>query len=317
MLSCTSLIAATTEMITDFSGQKTQVTHQTETLKNVKLHVVTAGPIDGEPVILLHGYPDFWYGWKNQIVALAKAGYQVIAPDMRGYNKSEKPKHIKDYNIDKVVADILELSEKLHPGEKVNLVGHDWGAIISWYTVYKKPAKFKRLFIFNVPHPGQINEVFTKPFLYKKQVFSMSWYIWFFHIPILPEFIGKRLLGYEKSFKQVFTSTMVHKEMITDADKDRYIKAWRQKSAARSSINYYRANFIKMIRQAPPVWNFKLPVFFTFGMQDSALQAELYVETIGKYVPGVHVYKIPDSSHFVQLDTPKKVNDILLKGLLY
>jgi epoxide hydrolase 4 len=92
----------------------------------IKLHVVMAGPEDGQPVILLHGFPEFWYGWRKQIPALAKAGYRVIVPDQRGYNLSDKPRGVKSYHIDMLVGDILGLIEALGY-QKVNLIGHDWG----------------------------------------------------------------------------------------------------------------------------------------------------------------------------------------------
>ena len=120
---------------------------------NIRLHTVMAGPKSGPPVILLHGFPEFWRGWGKQLPALVEAGCRVIIPDQRGYNLSDKPKGAKYYGVDMLVDDIIGLIDALEY-EKVNLVGHDWGAVVAWTLAIKYPERLHKLSIMNVPHPA-------------------------------------------------------------------------------------------------------------------------------------------------------------------
>ena len=119
----------------------------------VRLHVVTAGPKDGKPVILLHGFPEFWYGWRRQIPALAAAGLRVIVPDQRGYNLSDKPKEIEQYRVKHMVADLAALADRLSPGRPFVLAGHDWGASVAYAYAFSRPERLTHLVIANGPHP--------------------------------------------------------------------------------------------------------------------------------------------------------------------
>jgi pimeloyl-ACP methyl ester carboxylesterase len=130
-----------------------ELEHSTIETNGIQLHVVQAGPKSGVPVVLLHGFPEFWYGWRKQIPALVEAGCRVIVPDQRGYNLSDKPKGIKSYGVFTLVDDIIGLIDALGY-EKVNLVGHDWGAVVAWTLAIKYPERLQRLSIMNVPHPA-------------------------------------------------------------------------------------------------------------------------------------------------------------------
>jgi pimeloyl-ACP methyl ester carboxylesterase len=129
-----------------------ELEHDYVQTNEIRLHVVQAGPRSGIPIVFLHGFPEFWYGWKKQIPTLAEAGFRVIVPDQRGYNLSDKPKGIRNYRLDELVKDIVGLIDSLEY-EKVNLVGHDWGAIVAWTLAYQHPKRLQRLSILNVPHP--------------------------------------------------------------------------------------------------------------------------------------------------------------------
>lgn len=126
-------------------------THHTETINGIRLHWVEQG--QGPVILLLHGFPEFWYSWRHQIDPLAAAGFRVIAPDMRGYNESAKPGDIDEYRIDRLTADIAALINRVSPSGKVVLVGHDWGGLVAWYTAMAHPDLLDRLVIFNCPHP--------------------------------------------------------------------------------------------------------------------------------------------------------------------
>ena len=146
----------------------------------IKLHVVHAGPEDGPVVILLHGFPEFWYGWRKQIPFLAKSGFRVLTPDQRGYNLSDKPAGIRAYHLDQLAADIIGLA----PVEgKITLVGHDWGAFVAWWIAMKYGNRLQKMVILNAPHPVVMRRNLLKNKIQRKK----SWYIFYFQLPWLPE----------------------------------------------------------------------------------------------------------------------------------
>ena len=183
--------------------------------------------------MLLHGFPEFWYGWRKQIPALAEAGCRVIVPDQRGYNLSDKPKGIKAYCIDTLVEDIVGLIDALDY-EKVNLVGHDWGALVAWMLAIKHPERLHRLGIINVPHPAVMKRFLQRDF----EQMRRSLYALFFQLPWLPEMslrIGNwsgASLGLRRSGKP---------NAFTDEDIEKYKEAWSQPGAMTAMLNWYRA----------------------------------------------------------------------------
>src|SRR5579872_3113991 len=150
----------------------------------VSLHVAEAGPADGPAVILLHGFPEFWFCWRHQIDALAGAGFHVIAPDQRGYNLSDKPKAISDYDLDPLAADISGLASALGLRD-YSLVGHDWGAAVAWWVAQKNPSGLRRLTIMNAPHPALWRRAMDQDPVQRK----LSRYVRLLGIPVLPEMI--------------------------------------------------------------------------------------------------------------------------------
>ena len=148
----------------------------------IRLHIVQAGPKSGVPIVLLHGFPEFWYGWRKQIPALVEAGCRVIVPDQRGYNLSDKPKGVRNYGIYALVDDIVGLIDAMEY-EKVNLVGHDWGAVVGWMMANKYPERLHRLGIMNVPHPAVMKRFLQRDLDQMRR----SWYVFFFQLPWLPE----------------------------------------------------------------------------------------------------------------------------------
>ena len=151
---------------------------------DVKLHYVEAG--SGPLVVLLHGFPAFWYSWSKQIAPLVKAGFRVVAPDLRGYNLSSKPGAFTDYTADKPAADIRGLIRELG-ADSATVVGHDWGGSIAWTMAMNYPQVVDRLVILNAAHPRKLNEGLKKPSQLKK-----SWYFFYFQFPGLPERRARR-----------------------------------------------------------------------------------------------------------------------------
>ena len=148
-------------------------------LGDVRLHYVEAG--EGPLVLLLHGFPQFWYQWRHQVPALVEAGFRVVAPDMRGYNLSDKPPGVRPYRLELLARDVKRLILACGEG-KADVVGHDWGAIAAWIAAMRYPGRVGRLAILNVPHPARFPEGLLSP----RQLLRSS-YVFFFQIPRLPE----------------------------------------------------------------------------------------------------------------------------------
>src|SRR5947209_404142 len=200
-------------------------------LTEARLHYVEAG--DGPPVVLLHGFPEFWYSWRHQIPALAAAGFRVIAPDLRGYNLSSKPAEVSAYEPRRLAGDVAELIAE-RGASRAGLAGHDWGAAVAWITAMAHPQVVERLAILNVPHPRRMLEALSRP---GKQL-GRSWYMFFFQLPWLPE-EGVRA-GDWLAFRRGFEHD-ARPGAFTPPDIARYREAWSQPGAATATINWYRA----------------------------------------------------------------------------
>ena len=201
---------------------------------SVKLHYAKAG--DGDKlVVLLHGFPEFWYSWRHQLVALSDE-YTVVAPDMRGYNLSDKPKDVSEYEVDNLVDDVIGLIR--HFGhEQAAVIGHDWGAGVAWAVASKHPEYVWKLACLQVPPPSIWKKNQTL-----KQFFA-SWYMFFFQLPRLPEWLLSKN-DYAKLAISLKTKT-VKRGVFSDEDVIEYKKSWSQPGALTSSLNYYRANYHK------------------------------------------------------------------------
>ena len=274
--------------------------HSYAQANGIKIHYVEQGT--GKLVILLHGFPEFWYGWKNQIPELAKK-YRVVAPDMRGYNLSDKPKKVSDYTMEILAKDIADLITALGEKEAL-LVGHDWGAAVAWSVAAWYPEKVTKLAILNVPHPAKMKQAFEG---FNLQQWKKSWYIFFFQLPLFPE----KIVGTEKFFRQTFSKMGINKNAFSKYDIDQYVEAYKQPGAIKSTIAYYRAAF-RSIFSAKSLPKINAPVLMLWGEQDTALGKELTYNT-QQYCQGdFEIFYDATSGHFVQHDNPKWVNEKLV-----
>jgi pimeloyl-ACP methyl ester carboxylesterase len=297
-------------------GQQVPVEHHYLDAGAIRLHYVTAGPEDGHTVVLLHGFPEFWYGWHNQIVALAQHGYRVVVPDLRGFGASSKPEGKDNYTIAQVALDVVALLHSISPGEKVTLVGHDWGGSAAFRIAYDEPASLDRLFILNIPHPNQIKDVTRDPLHHIPEAIGMV-YIGAFLPKGQPEFLFKDVLGFQHSYELFVYNPMVHKENVSALDRELLFESWRQPGVLTAATNYYRVNFSFPQTFPDRALPATLPVVLIFGMKDifmSPSYAER-IEACTVCAENLKVYRIPDASHFVQSDVPSQVNEILLKHL--
>jgi epoxide hydrolase 4 len=272
----------------------------------IRLHVVQAGPKSGVPVLLLHGFPEFWYGWRKQIPALVEAGCRVIVPDQRGYNLSDKPKDVKSYEAYTLVDDIIGLIDALEY-EKVNLVGHDWGAGVAWLLANKYPERLHHLSIMNVPHPAVMRRFLRRDL----EQLRRSWYIFFFQLPWLPE-AGMRADNWRGAERALRGSGKIH--TFTNEDVEKYKEAWSQPGAMTAMINWYRA----AVRYQPPVPtepHIKVPTLMMWGMQDAALSHRMARPSMD-YVEEGNLILFPEATHWVHLDAAEEVNHYLLDFVL-
>ncbi len=260
-------------------------------VNDLKLHVMIAG--SGKPVLLLHGFPDFWYGWKNIIIRLQDK-FNLIVPDLRGYNLSDKPKGIENYKIDLLVEDIKNLAKELKI-DSFYLVGHDWGGVIAWCFAEKYPEHVKKMLILNAPHP----KIFQEKLRYDEMQRKASFYIFEFLKPKGEMFLLENDFNWLK--KVVFNGT-VKKDAFTEEDKRMYLKAWKQEGAIEAGVNYYRANL--NFDEWTGIIN--VPTFVMHGMKDVAIMPSI-LEELSNYVKKLEVEKVNDSSHWIMYDAPQKV----------
>jgi pimeloyl-ACP methyl ester carboxylesterase len=272
----------------------------------IKLHVVMAGPEDGQPVFLLHGFPEFWYGWRKQIPALVEAGYRVIVPDQRGYNLSDKPKGIKAYRLDKLAYDILGLMEAFGY-DMVNLIGHDWGAVVTWVLAIWYPERLHKLGILNVPHPDVMIRFLRRG---DPEQLRRSWYIFAFQIPWLPEyFLHKN--EWRNAVRVLRGSGKIH--TFTNEDIAEYKGAWSQPGAMTAMINWYRA----AVRYLPKLLKdvrVEVPTLMIWGMQDTALSHRMARPSMDYCDDGKLAF-FEDATHWVQHDEAETVNQLLIEFL--
>lgn len=275
--------------------------HRMVSLDQVNLHLVEAGPSRGQPVMLLHGFPEFWFGWRYQISALAQAGFRVLAPDARGYNRSSQPPQVADYRLKHLRSDVIGLLDALEISQ-VMLVGHDWGAALAWSVALHRPDRVSRLAILNMPHPAVMNRmVRTNP----RQMLR-SWYILFFQLPWLPELAMGSFDGKLLAQAMVRTSKA---GTFKPEDLLRYRGAWRQ-GRLKTMVHWYRAAVRH--RQMPPAsWQLAMPVRILWGTADAFLLAENAAASLA-YCPQGELIELPDVSHWLQHEQADRVNELLL-----
>jgi pimeloyl-ACP methyl ester carboxylesterase len=278
----------------------TELRHGYAEVGDVKLHYVESG--DGPLVVLLHGFPEFWYGWRKQIEPLAAAGFRVVAPDMRGYNLSSRPEDVKAYDIEILAADIQGFIQKMG-AEAASIVGHDWGGSVAWQTAMSHPEVVDRLAILNAAHPRKLSQGLHHPSQLRK-----SWYFFFFALPDLPEAV---VHANDWHFFRHFLGDA--RPAFTPEEIERYIEAWSQPGAARGMINYYRSSVRTPPKKAEAeIHPIKAPTLVIWGQKDGYLGEEL-AEPERDDVPNLdRVERIPDASHWVHHDASDRVNRLLI-----
>ncbi|MGL5062740.1 MAG: alpha/beta fold hydrolase [Microcoleus sp.] len=269
--------------------------HEFIDTNSIKLHYVTQG--SGPLMLMLHGFPEFWYSWRHQIPEFA-SDYKVVAVDLRGYNDSEKPPNKSAYVMAEFVKDVKGIIQGLGY-ESCVLVGHDWGGAIAWCFAYVCPEMVDKLIVMNLPHPAKFIAG-----LRTLQQLLKSWYILFFQLPVLPEMLIK--LSKYRAIAAALQGMAVNKSTFTAADIAAYKDAAAKPGALTATINYYR-NLVRGLRDRPN-WNvLEVPTLMIWGEKDIALGKELTYGT-EDYVRDLQIHYIPNCSHWVQQEKPQLVN---------
>lgn len=279
-------------------------THRYLAVNGIRLHMVEAGA--GPLVVLLHGFPEFWYSWRRQLPALAEAGFHAVALDLRGYNESGKPPNVRAYRIRHLVEDVAALIAVL--GERrAHIVGHDWGGAIAWKLAMLRPDLVERLVILNAPHPA----AFTRELRHPAQ-WLRSHYMLFFQIPWLPECV--LAAGDFSLLARTLRREPVARDAFTAEDVDRYKHALARRGALTATLNYYRALFRYPAELRRNCRQVVAPTLLIWGERDRYLGVGM-TENLTRWVPNLHVVRIPNASHWIQNDAPAQVNELLLKFL--
>jgi epoxide hydrolase 4 len=273
-----------------------QVQHRTADSAGVKIHYAALGK--GPLVVMIHGFPDFWYSWRHQMRALADAGYRVAALDLRGYNESDKPKGVEQYAMGLLVEDVAAVL-KAEQSSNAVIVGHDWGGAVAWNVAMRKPDITRLLVICNLPHPAGIaREIATNPEQKKNSEYAFN-----FQKP---------------DAHKALTSERLAQWVTDPAARARYVEAFNR-SDFEAMLNYYKANYPRPDAPPPPADTpfpkVKVPVLMFHGLEDQALLPGALNGTWQWVEKDLTLVTVPGASHFVQQDAARIVSDTMVDWL--
>lgn len=273
---------------------------------DVRLSVAERG--EGDPVVLLHGFPELAFSWRHQLPALANAGHHAIAPDLRGYGDSDRPEGVDAYALPALAGDIAGLISELGY-ESAHIVGHDWGGSIAWALAARRPELVRSLSILNSPHPVASAEARRVPEQQRK-----SWYMLLFQFAGVAEawlsaddFANLRAFVFDTAAPGTFTAE----------DRERYVAALRRDGALTAALNYYRANIppASWLRPPPDLPSIEVPTLIIWGEADAYMSDVLLERSMTKVAGPLRVERLPGVSHWVQQEAPGEVNRLLVDFL--
>ena len=281
-------------------------------LPSLRMQALEAGPAQGPLVLLLHGFPELSESWRDVLPVLGAAGFRAVAPDLRGYGGTDRPKY--GYDLDTLAADIYQLARYLQPGRPAHVVGHDWGGIIAYHLAARHPEVVDKLVVINAPHPAVMARRMWNP-----MQLARSWYMFFFQLPWLPE---HKLSQHEgAAVPRVIRRALMDKSRVSEERLRPYAENFAQPGAARAALAYYR----KIIRGSLTPWGLRkllrdyprirAPFLLIWAEEDIALGRELTygLEPWFEHPPRVHY--LPGVGHFAPLEAPEQVATLLLEFL--
>ncbi|HYL37494.1 MAG TPA: alpha/beta hydrolase [Bryobacteraceae bacterium] len=281
-------------------------------VNGVRLHCVTAGK--GPLILFLHGFPEFWYEWKDQLAEFGK-DHLAVAPDMRGYNLSDKPAELDQYRVNLLVEDIRQLGDHFSHQKKFVLVAHDWGGAVAWAFGIAHPEMLEKLVIINAPHPGVFGRLLSSDPAQQQA----SQYMLMFRSPQAEQNLSGNNYA---NLANIVLGAGLKNGVFTEDDKQAYIKAWSQPGALTGGLNYYRANQVgppapgQAANASSSTGNFaidpnaltvKVPTLVIWGEKDTALLTQ-NLDGLDKFVPQLTIKRIPDGSHWVIHEKRDEVN---------
>lgn len=280
--------------------------HDRVVTNGIELHVATAGPVDGPPVVLLHGFPEFWQGMAGIGARLADQGFRVMIPDQRGYNLSDKPDGVGAYRLDRLAGDITGLLDA-YGIERASVIGHDWGAVVTWYLAAEHPDRLDAAVIANVPHPMVMARYLrTHPSQLRK-----SWYMFAFQMPFMPERPFSSDAGRARMAKGIAHTA---NPGSMDADYQAALaEAWSQPGAPTGMINWYRA----LLRHRPPFTRggrVRIPTLILWGEKDRFLEASMAGLSAAR-CDNAELIEYPRATHWVFHDEPEATTEAIVDFL--
>jgi pimeloyl-ACP methyl ester carboxylesterase len=265
----------------------------------IRIHCQAAGPSTGPLVLLLHGFPACWATWRAPMLALAEAGFLAVAPDLRGYGDSDKPAGVAAYSVTQLVADVAAIVRSFGRRQAL-FVGHDFGGGVALATAMLRPEIVSRLVTLNSVHPVSFERQIRK----RSQLFK-SWYLFFFQLPWLPEWLLAR-----KGFRFVSRSLAddgLSPEVVADL-----VAGVRPPGALHAAINWFRASFRDGVKKRIVPTKVDVPTLVIWGDRERHLDPEL-AQPPPEWVTNARVVHVPEGSHWVHHDAPEKVAALLLE----
>jgi pimeloyl-ACP methyl ester carboxylesterase len=286
------------------SGIRAPLQFRVFQINGIALHVVLAGPANGKPLIFLHGFPEFWFAWRRQIDHFVSSGYRVIIPDQRGYNLTDKPAGIANYSIDLLARDVVGVLDTV-AASKAFVVGHDWGGAVAWYLAARYSNRVSRTAVLSVPHL----RVFIKNLIINPAQLRRSWYILFFQLPWLPEFILRRRDS--ALLIRVLRNTSPP-AVFSDPDLEQYKESWAKNGALTAMLNWYRAALLRPSKFAldSEASRVKVPTLLIWGKNDQFMGEAMARESL-QYCDDGHLEMFETATHWVQHEEPARVNALL------
>lgn len=290
--------------------KKPRLTHRYATVNGVRLHYVTAGK--GRTILFLHGFPEFWYAWKNQLEEFGSE-YRAVAPDMRGYNLSEKPASVDDYRLGILVEDVKALADHLKAKPFI-LVGHDWGGVVAWAFALTYPHYLEKLIIINAPHPA----IFQRELRENPAQQKASQYMLLFRRPDAEQLLSANQYA---ALVQAILAQGLQRGYFTEEDRKAYLTAWSQPGALTGGLNYYRAARVGPPSSADdmnhtglsenlPQGLITVPTLVIWGEQDTALLTG-NLDGLDRYVSSLTIHRIADAGHWIVHEKPDLVNFLI------
>ena len=280
----------------------TSFTEEFVEVSGIKLHCMNNG--SGKLILFLHGFPEFWYVWREQLKEFGK-DYHALAPDMRGYNLSDKPKPISEYFMPRLLADVKALVDRYSQGKKVILVAHDWGGAVAWNFAIAHPECLEKLVIINSPHPA----TFLRELKNNREQRKASSYMILF-----ASGLGEVALkaGDYRRLKEAIFEKSANPAIFSEADKKAYQLAWSQPGALAGGLNYYKAFFQQALKRLigdkqKIGLRVSVPTLVIWGEKDTALLTG-NLNGLEKFVPNLTIKRIADGTHWVIHEQPELVN---------